>query len=75
MAISSASFYKHSGFYTADVWQALVMPALTAAVDQEDKGVQQLAGMKKNCHWWFYGTSWTTSNAWPDLATQGTKCS
>lgn len=50
MAISSASFYKHSGFYTADVWQALVMPSLTAAVDQEDKGVQQLAGMKKNCH-------------------------
>lgn len=50
MAISSASLYKHSGFYTADVWQALVMPALTAAVDQEDNGVQQLAGMKKNCH-------------------------
>lgn len=38
MAISSASFYKQSGFYIVNVWQALVMPALTAAVDQEDKG-------------------------------------
>lgn len=56
--------------YTLDVQGAHVMSASSGPTT---KGIQQLVGIKNNCHWLFYCISCTISNDCLDLTTQQNK--